>query len=257
MASVGLTELTTHLNQLLNISAFTDYCPNGLQVAGRPTISKLITGVTANQALIDQAIEQQADAILVHHGFFWKGEAAEIVGIKKQRLAALLAHDISLLAYHLPLDVHAEYGNNAQLAKILGLTAQRTVKVDGIHDLLWFGQLAKPTSPQDFIQQLNSLLQQKPLHIVGDAYYAKPIHHVAWCTGAAQRYVEHVLNEPIDAYITGEVSESIVHTVRESPLHFFAAGHHATERYGVQALGHYLQEKFGIIHQYVDISSPV
>lgn len=250
-----LIELVTHTNRLLAVENFTDYCPNGLQVQGRPEVQTLIGGVTACQALLDAAIERQADAILVHHGWFWKNEDPRIVGMKQRRLATLLRHDISLIAYHLPLDAHPELGNNAQLAQRLDLTITGTVGGNGrTPGLVMLGELAEPVSGVEFATRIETRLQRQPLHIAGsDA----PIRRLAWCTGAAQSFIETALHEGVDAFLTGEVSEPTVHFARENGLHFFAAGHHATERYGVQALGTHLAAKFPLHFTFIDIDNPV
>ncbi|MGD8484227.1 MAG: Nif3-like dinuclear metal center hexameric protein [Thioalkalispiraceae bacterium] len=252
---VQLRELISYCDDLLEAERFRDYCPNGLQVEGRTQINKLVSGVTASQALIDAAIEAGADALLVHHGYFWKGEDARVVGLKKQRLAALIKADISLIAYHLPLDAHPVYGNNVQLAEQLGIT------VEGIHpngsepSLLMHGHLSQPVSGQRFARQIAEALGREPLHI--DNMMAQEINSLAWCTGAAQGYIEQAVELGVDAYITGEVSEPTVHIARETGIHFFAAGHHATERYGVKALGEHLAENFGLDQQFIDIDNPV
>ncbi len=243
-----LSELVAYTNRLLAVENFNDYCPNGLQVEGRGEVQTLIGGVTACQALLDAAIAQRADAILVHHGWFWKNEDPRIVGMKQRRLAALLRHDISLIAYHLPLDAHPELGNNAQLAGRLDIT------VTGTAGLLMLGELAEPVSGADFAARIETRLQRRPLHIPGsDA----PIRRLAWCSGAAQSSIETAFSEGVDAFLTGEASEPTVHFARENRLHFFAAGHHATERAGVQALGAHLAQRFALRFAFIDIDNPV
>lgn len=251
---ISLSHLINYLDQLLNPAAISDYCPNGLQVEGKSTIKKVVTGVTANQALLDAAVARNADAILVHHGYFWKGEDACIRSVKKNRLRTLLQHDVSLLTYHLPLDVHLDYGNNAQLAKMLNLQIDRTLPVDGINNLFFLGQLKQELTTDAFIKNIRHQLQRQPLHIPGAA---KIIRTIAWCTGAAQHYFKIAVQEGVDAYLTGEISESTVHLARETGVHFFAAGHHATERYGVKAVGEHLQDVLGIECEFVDVESPV
>ena len=252
--SVSLEALLRALNQTLRPEQFNDYCPNGLQVEGRSTVAKLVTGVTACQALIDRALDVGADAILVHHGYFWKGEDPCVKGMKKQRLAALLKADVSLLAYHLPLDVHPELGNNVQLAQRLKLTVEGGLEPDKANSIGLYGQLPEAIDSQALSQLIEQALGRKPLHIAGSD---KAIKKVGWCTGSAQGYIQNAIELGLDAYITGEVSESTVHTARESGVHFYSAGHHATERYGVQALGNYLAKEFGIEHQFIDIENPV
>jgi dinuclear metal center YbgI/SA1388 family protein len=252
--TVRLDELMAALTRELKPEQFKDYCPNGLQVQGRPEVDRLVTGVTACQALIDAAIEQQADAILVHHGYFWRGEDAALTGIKRKRIKTLMEHDISLIAYHLPLDAHPELGNNVQLAKVLGLSPDAALTRQNNHDMGLLAQLPVPVSGADFAALLTARLQREPLHIAGsDA----PITRVAWCTGAAQGYIEQAVTAGADAYISGEISEPTVHSAREHGIHYFAAGHHATERYGVQALGELLAQRFGLQHQFIDIDNPV
>ena len=250
-----LRELVAHTDRLLAVDRFTDYCPNGLQVQGRPEVHTLIGGVTACQALLDAAVEQQADAVLVHHGYFWKGEDPCIVGMKHRRLATLLRHDLSLIAYHLPLDAHPELGNNAQLARALDLTVTGVADGDSrTPGLIMLGEPAEPTSGAAFAAHLATRLNREPLYVAGaDA----PIRRLAWSTGAAQSSIEVALAAGADAFLTGEASEQTVHFTRENGLHFFAAGHHATERYGVQALGAHLAQRFDLCFRFVDIDNPV
>jgi dinuclear metal center YbgI/SA1388 family protein len=253
--TIALTKLVLHLNECLEISNFQDYCPNGLQVEGRQQVSRLVTGVTACQGLIDGAIEWGADAILVHHGYFWKGEAAEIVGMKRRRLAALLANDVSLLAYHLPLDAHPQLGNNACFGRILGVESVAPLQ-PGVQDS-WgcIGSLPATVTIEHIMRKLEDETGRPPLHISSNAGGA--IRRIAWCTGAAQGYIDAAAGAGADLYVTGEISEQTVHSAREQGIHFIAAGHHATERYGVQALGAHLAEKFSIEHRFIDIDNPV
>lgn len=245
--------LLKEIEQLLNVNAISDYCPNGLQVEGAPQIKRIVSGVTASQALIDTAIEWQADAILVHHGYFWKGEDQRVIGMKQRRLKALLAHDINLIAYHLPLDVHPQVGNNVQLAQRLGLSVTGPLQPDNPQNVGLIGELDMPLSAQAFATRIEKALGRAPLVID----HQQPIKRVAWCTGGAQGYIEHAIAAGVDAYITGEVSERTFHEAQENGISFFAAGHHATERYGVQALGEWLAERFGIEHHYVECPNPV
>ena len=250
-----LNELVSYTNRLLAIENFSDYCPNGLQVQGRAEVQTLVGGVTACQALLDAALERQADAVLVHHGYFWKGEDPCIVGIRYQRLRTLIRHDLSLLAYHLPLDAHPLYGNNIQLAARLNLTIEGCFGPPGRGPAIGcIGALAQPASGAEFAARIATTLDRPPLHIPGTAPL---IHRLAWCTGAAQSYLEAAIEQKVDAFLTGEISEPAVHLARESGLHYFAAGHHATERYGVQALGTHLAEQFGLQFTFVDIANPV
>ena len=250
-----LKSIVEYCNDLLRISEFRDYCPNGLQVEGKPEIRKLVSGVTACQALIDQAVEQQADAILVHHGYFWKNEEAVITGIKRNRIQKLLQHDISLLAYHLPLDAHGEFGNNITLGKVLKLDVEGCVTQGVAKDMLWYGRLPKALSASELSEHIGLCLGRSPLHLAGQV--DKPIRTLGWCTGGAQHYIEEAAKLGLDAYISGEVSEQTFHLARELGIHFYAAGHHATESYGVQALAAHLREKFTIETEFVNIVNPV
>lgn len=244
-------ELVNYLHQLLNVADFEDYAPNGLQVEGSSTVAKIVGGVTASQALVDAARERGADALLVHHGYFWKGEDPRVLGMKQRRLKALLAADINLLAYHLPLDAHPRLGNNARLAELLGLRAEGGF---GGGDIGQYGCLAAAMSGEAFAGLLAQKLGRTPLHIAGGNHQ---IRRIAWCTGAAQGYIEQAAELGVDAYLSGEVSEQTVHVAREVGIHFFAAGHHATERYGVQALGAHLAGEFGLNFEFVDVDNPV
>ena len=251
---VQLTELVQYIDSLLEVDRFRDYAPNGLQVEGKGTVNKIVCGVTACQALIDAAITARADAVLVHHGYFWKGESEAITGMKRQRIKSLLDADISLLAYHLPLDAHATLGNNAQLADLLGLTISGTFPQTESQAVGMHGKLAQAISAEQLLQQLENKLDRTPMHIAGSDKF---IETVAWCSGGAQGYIEAAALQGVDAYISGEISEQTVHIAREYGLHYFAAGHHATERYGVQALTRHLADRFAVQSQYIDIDNPV
>lgn len=251
--AVSLKELNTELTNLLQPERFKDYCPNGLQLEGSNTVSKIVSGVTASQALIDAAIQRGADTLLVHHGYFWRGEDQTIVGMKKKRVQSLLSNNINLFAYHLPLDAHLELGNNAQLGKLLNLEWKETIGRPGDLPLVAIGELSEPS---DFLQlsgRISDKLNRKVIAVEGRR---SVIRRVAWCTGAAQNYFDLAVEAGVDAYITGEISEPSAHIARESGVHFFAAGHHATERYGVQAVGEYLAGKLAIDHEFVDIDNP-
>lgn len=217
---VSLIDLLQHLDEHLEPSRFSDYCPNGLQVEGGETISRLVTGVTASQALIDRAVEWGADALLVHHGYFWKGEAPEVVGIKRRRLAALLAANVSLLAYHLPLDAHPVLGNNAGFGRAIGLATLEALEPDVAEGLGCIGSLPNAITAHELIALLAQETGREPLHIDGGG--GNTIQRVAWCTGAAQGYIGAAVTAGADAYITGEVSEQTVHIAREEGIHFFA-----------------------------------
>jgi len=251
--SVNLKELESELNNLLKPEQFTDYCPNGLQLEGRFEVNKIVSGVTACQALIGAAIESSADVLLVHHGYFWRGEDQTITGLRKKRIQSLLEHDISLCAYHLPLDAHEELGNNAQLARKLDLVTEGVLDKNAKNPIVFKGRLENPCTFNEFSRLLAERLAREPLGIRG---LAEKIKTIAWCTGAGQNYIGMAADAGVDAYLTGEVSEATVHIARESGLHFFSAGHHATERYGVQAVGNYLARKFNICHEFIDIDNP-
>lgn len=242
-------DIMATLNRWLEPERFQDYCPNGLQVEGKPDIRRIVSGVTASQALLDAAVEAGADMILVHHGYFWKGENQEITGIKRARLKTLLSHDLNLVAYHLPLDDHPAYGNNRQLAVVLGL--EQAQPIDG---LLWSGELPEPLTPEEFALHVAGRLGRTALHV---GCGPDRIRRVAWCTGAAQGFIGKAIDTGADAYLSGEISEPTTHSAREGAIHYFAAGHHATERYGVQALGEALAGEFGIEHRFLDCDNPV
>lgn len=253
-----MTQLNTiveYCNDLLRINEFKDYCPNGLQVEGVNEVNRIICGVTACQALIESAIEKQADMVLVHHGYFWKNENAVITGIKRKRIQRLLEHNISLLAYHLPLDAHPDLGNNKTLADILGIEINGYVMQGPSKGLLWNGELKTALSASHFSAHIERCLGRKPLHL--NDFSNKKIKTIGWCTGGAQHYIEDAAAMGLDAFISGEVSEQTFHLAQELDIHYFAAGHHATESYGVQALADNLAAKFGLKSEFVDITNPV
>jgi dinuclear metal center YbgI/SA1388 family protein len=242
--------LDHHLDALLDVGRFKDYGPNGLQVEGRAEISHLVCGVTASLALIEAAIEARADAILVHHGLFWRGHDGRVTGWMKQRLARLLAHDISLFAYHLPLDAHAELGNNAQLGRVLGLVADDRF---GEQALGFIGTQAAALDLPSLSVLIEQRLGRAATSVPGDG---RPLRRVAWCTGGAQGYFEDAIAAGADVFITGEISEPQAHYAAELGVAFVAAGHHATERYGVQAVAAHLAAEFGVTQQFIDIANP-
>ena len=250
MATVEQSQLVAYLNELLNSDAFDDYAPNGLQVEGKPSISRLVAGVTASKSLLNKALSLQADAILVHHGYFWKGESPCIVGMKKHRLKLLLEHDVSLLGYHLPLDAHPVYGNNAQLGHLLGWKLKDILQ----NGLIYVGSLSSPQSLSELKTHIATTLNREPLCV--SAANAN-ISSVAWCTGAGQDFIEQVASLNVDAYISGEISERTYHQAKELGVNYLAAGHHATERYGIKALGEHLAKKFSIECFFVDVDNPV
>lgn len=252
--TISPTELSNYIDKLLSASEFSDYCPNGLQVDADTPISHIVTGVTATQALIEKAIEQNAQAILVHHGYFWKGEPSPLIGMKGKRIRTLLQNNISLLAYHLPLDAHPILGNNAQLAKDLGLTITEALYPHEKYPVGNIATLDKPISPADFAKKIEQVLGQKPLHLSGNN---ASIQRIGICTGGAQDMIEQAFKQGCDAYISGEVSERTTHFAQELGIEYFACGHHATERGGVRALGEYLSENLGIKVTFIDIPNPV
>lgn len=250
-------DLLQAFDTLLQPERFKDYGPNGLQVEGRAQIRKIVSGVTASRALIEAAIAAQADAIFVHHGLFWRGwdgrNNGPIVGWMKQRLALLLAHDINLFAYHLPLDAHPELGNNAQLAVQLGLTATARF---GEQDLGFIGASADGGSFADvaaLAEHVQNVLNRPVVH-VGQAHSA--IKKIAWCTGGAQGYFEAAIAAGADAFITGEISEPQAHYARELGVAFIACGHHASERYGAPAVAGHVAAQLRLDHQFIDIDNP-
>lgn len=254
--SVSLVELNRYLDQCLRIDQFQDYCPNGLQVEGRAQVVRLASGVTACQLLVDEAIAWGADALLVHHGYFWRGEAQQIVGMKRRRLAALLANEVSLLAYHLPLDAHPQFGNNACLGRLMGigLELQEPLRPGATNNVGNIATLPQPVRAAEFVARLASITGCSPLHVGNpDAL----VQRIAWCTGAAQDYIGAAKTAGADLFVTGEVSEQTVHTAREEGIQFIAAGHHATERYGVQAVGEHVAETFAVQHRFIDVLNPV
>jgi dinuclear metal center YbgI/SA1388 family protein len=242
--------LHTHLNTVLDAGRFKDYGPNGLQVEGKAEVLKIVSGVTASRALIEAAIEAQADAILVHHGLFWRGHDGRVTGWMKQRLALLLAHNINLLAYHLPLDAHARLGNNAQWGQRLGLSADARF---GDQDLGFVGPAPAGLTLDGLTQRIGIALDRAPMVVPGDG---RPLGRVAWCSGGAQGFFEGAIAAGADVFLTGEISEPQAHYARETGVAFVACGHHASERYGVQALGAEVAQVFGLDHQFIDIDNP-
>lgn len=246
-------QLLQAFDALLQPERFRDHGPNGLQVEGRLPVCKIVSGVTASRALIEAAIVAQADALFVHHGLFWRGQDGRVTGWMKQRLALLLAHDINLYAYHLPLDAHPELGNNAQLGVRLGLQAQARF---GEQDLGFIGQrvdglaFADATALARHVQQV----LKRPAIAVGNDGSA--IQNVAWCTGGAQSYFEAAIDAGADAFITGEISEPQAHYARESGVAFIACGHHASERYGAPAVAGYVAAQLGLTHEFIEIDNP-
>lgn len=252
MTAISAKDLSRFCDDYLNSKEFDDYCPNGLQVDADTPITKIITGVTACQALIDTAIAQHAQAIVVHHGYFWKGEPAPLIGMKGKRIRTLMQSGISLIAYHLPLDAHPKIGNNALLAKALDLNIAGALYPHEKHPV---GNIATcpPISPDDFANKIKERLGRSALHICSGK---QTLSKIGLCSGGAQDMIEQAAKMGCDAFISGEISERTTHSARELGLDYFAAGHHATERYGVQALGDIIAQQFGIKAQFVDIDNP-
>ena len=251
--AIALSTLVEEAQRYLNAERISDYCPNGLQVEGRPQVRRIVSGVTASQALLDAALEAEADVLLVHHGYFWKGENPCVTGMKQRRLKTLLLNDISLLAYHLPLDVHPEVGNNVQLAHRLGITIEGPLEPENPRTVGLVGSLSEPVSPRDFALRVREVLGREPLLVEGP----QMIRRIGWCTGGGQGYIDQAIVAGVDLYLTGEASEQTFHSARENGISFIAAGHHATERYGVQALGDYLARRFAIEHLFIDCANPI
>lgn len=249
-----LNTLVAYCNQYLSVSEFSDYCPNGLQIEGKQKVNKIVCGVTACEALIDQAIASHADALLVHHGFFWKNESPSLIGIKGRKIKKLLQADVSLLAYHLPLDAHPEVGNNAQLNHFFKTDIKGSFYNYQGKDIAVYGDLVQPVSINDFVALIESSLKRKLLLLKGDQ---RTVKRVAWCSGGAQGGFEEAINQGADVYVSGEVSENTFHLAQESGVHYIAAGHHATERYGVKALAQHLSDQFEIDYEYIEIYNPV
>lgn len=241
-------ELAAYLDELLEAGRFRDYCPNGLQVEGRAAVRRLVCGVTASQSLLEAALAADADAVLVHHGWFWRGEDGRVTGVRRARLKTLLENDISLFAYHLPLDAHAEFGNNARLGRLMGWSVEGRF---ADQDVGFLGRTEGAAG--DIAGRLARALGRRPL-LVGDA--ARQVKRIAWCSGGAQGFFEAAIAAGADLYVSGEISEQTVHLARESGVPYIAAGHHATERYGVQALGEHLAARFGLECRYVELDNP-
>ncbi len=249
--TIERADLLAYLAQYLNVSQFKDYCPNGLQVEGTPQIRQILCGVTASLALIEQAIAVGADTILVHHGYFWRGEDMRVIGQKQRRLKLLLTHGINLLGYHLPLDAHPVVGNNAQLGQRLGISVSRFF---GDNNLGCLATLDVPLTLGELAARIELSLARAPL-VIGAPEQA--IKQVAWCTGAAQGFLQDAIDAGADVLISGEITEHTVHLAREMGVAYIAAGHHATERYGVQALGQHLASQFGVQAMFADLDNPV
>lgn len=252
---MNILQLEKILNEKLSPQLIKDYAPNGLQVEGKQEVTRIVTGVTASQALVDKAVELNADALLVHHGYFWKGEPEPIRGMKGNRIRTLIKNDINLLGYHLPLDIHPELGNNAELARLLDIDVEGGMEGHP-QSVAMRGRLKQPMSGAEFASKINQVLNRQPLHIAPDQA-GKIIETIGWCTGGGQDYIELAVQLGLDAFISGEISERTTYTAREMGIHYFAAGHHATERYGVKALGEWLAAEHGLDVEFIDIDNPV
>ncbi len=243
------------LNSFLSPARIKDYCPNGLQIEGKSEVKKIITGVTACQALIDEAVKHKADAILVHHGYFWRGEQEVLKGMKYRRIKTLMTHDINLYAYHLPLDVHPVVGNNAQLGELLGIKFKGGLELGNPNSVVVWGEFEDALSVSQLSTLLTDKLQRIPLVI--DSGVNQVVKKIAWCTGGGQDYITLAVDAGMDAFISGEISERTTFVAREQGIHYFSAGHHATERYGVKALGEWLVREYELDVEFIDIDNPV
>lgn len=247
-------EITSFLAEYLACGSFNDYAPNGLQIEGKSTIQRICTAVTASEDVIQQAIKLKCDALFVHHGYFWRGEDSVITGMRRQRIAEILRHDLNLYAYHLPLDCHHEIGNNACIGQLLGVEDVVLHMAGKAPNLLWSGHFPALISPEKLSKKLTDLFMRKPLQLGGSN---KPIKLIAWCSGAAQDFIEDAHRIGADAYISGEVSERTFYQAKELGIHYFSCGHHATERFGIQALGTLLSQRMGFTHHFLDSDNPV
>ena len=250
---ISRTDLACYLEDYLACKLYQDYAPNGLQIEGRSAIKRICTAVTASQNIIERAVAWKADALLVHHGYFWRGEDAAIVGMKAKRIGLLLKNNLNLFAYHLPLDCHLDVGNNTCLGQLFELTDIKPHFAGKTPNLLWTGHLEKEVTAAEWCNVLAEKLQRQPLHVSGTD---KNIQHIAWCSGGAQDYIEDAYRLGVDAYISGEISERTFYQAQEFGIHYFACGHHATERLGIQALGAHLVERFDLEHQFIDSGNP-
>lgn len=246
--------LRIYLHDYLACDNFNDYAPNGLQVEGRQEIYRICTAVTASHDVIKKSVNLKADALLTHHGYFWRGEDEAITGMKRQRIGDLIKHNLNLFSYHLPLDCHSVVGNNACLANLFGLGQVQMHFAGKTPNLLWSGTLPIVLAPAKFAELIEEKLARTPMHVMGKS---KSIHRVAWCSGAAQDFIEDAYQLGVDAYLSGEISERTFYQAQELGIHYFSCGHHATERYGIKALGQHLSEFFELEHNFIDSENPV
>lgn len=248
------SELSLYLHEFLSCDRYVDYAPNGMQVEGKDEIKRICTAVTASSDVIAEAVAWKADALLVHHGYFWRGEDPVITGMKRERIAKLLNNNINLFAYHLPLDCHPDLGNNACLAKLLLVDSVHVHKAGTTEGLLWSGTLSQTMTARQLSEFLDTKLTRKPVHIEGND---QAISRIAWCSGAAQDYIEDASRLGVDAYLSGEVSERTYYQARELGIHYYSCGHHATERYGIESLGNHLSSHFELEHIFIDSNNPI
>lgn len=246
--------LVDYLSDYLSCRLFQDYVPNGLQIEGRKKITQICTAVTASDSVVAHACVLQADALIVHHGYFWRGESLVISGMKRQRIGRIMASNMNLFAYHLPLDCHPDLGNNACLAELLGVNSVQMHSAGQTSNLLWTGYLPEASQASELSALIERKLKRKPLCL---STHDRPIHRLAWCSGAAQDFIEQAHQLGADAYLSGEISERTYYQAQELGIHYYACGHHATERYGIQALGQHLSAQFDLRHQFIDSDNPV
>ncbi|TCB45224.1 Nif3-like dinuclear metal center hexameric protein [Acinetobacter terrestris] len=249
-----LNEIIQWCNQTLKSHEFKDYAPNGLQIEGKPDVNKILCAVTASQDAIEAAIEQGADLLLVHHGYFWKGEPYPITGMRGKRIKSLIQHDISLVGYHLPLDSHPTLGNNAAIADILALESIEALDPGERNPIGNIGYLKQPVSAEEFKLYVSQRLDFNAIHLPADK---TSIQKIGFCTGGAQDYIGKAAEQNCDAYISGEVSERTYYEAKELNVHYYACGHHATERYGVQRLAKAISEQFDIEYSYFELNNPI
>ncbi|TCB80127.1 Nif3-like dinuclear metal center hexameric protein [Acinetobacter sp. ANC 3781] len=249
-----LNEIIQWCDHTLKSPEFKDYAPNGLQIEGKPDVNKILCAVTASQGAIEAAIEQGADMLLVHHGYFWKGEPYPITGMRGKRIKSLIQHDISLAGYHLPLDSHPTLGNNAAIADILALENIEALDPSERHPIGNIGYLKQPVSAEEFKLYVSQRLDFNAIHLAADK---KSIQKIGFCTGGAQDFIGKAAERNCDAYISGEVSERTFYEAKELNVHYYACGHHATERYGVQRLAKAISEQFDIEYSYFELNNPI
>ena len=250
----NLNEIIQWCDQTLKSHEFKDYAPNGLQIEGTSEVKKILCAVTASQTAIDAAVAYGADLLLVHHGYFWKGEPYPITGMRGKRIKSLIQHDISLVGYHLPLDSHPTIGNNAAIADLLELEHIQALDPNERNPIGNIGYLKSAMSPEVFKQFASEKLGFDAIHLPADK---TSIQKVGFCTGGAQDYIKKAADQDCDAYISGEVSERTFYEAQELNVHYYACGHHATEKYGVQRLAKAISEQFNIEYSYFELNNPI